>query len=84
MGELGKVVEEKEKALRQMKAKNQEVDDQNSQLVNEVSSQISEANQKGIVKRRNLQENTSRIQRLQSQVSVKHFNLLSRESKSAW
>ena len=65
------MVEEKEKALRQIKAKNQELDDQNSQLVSEVSSQISEANQKGVVKRRSLQENTSRIQRLQSQVHVK-------------
>ena len=68
MGDFGRLVEEKDKALRQLKTKNQQVDDQNSHLINEVISQIAEADQKGKVKRRNLQENTSRIQRLQSQV----------------
>lgn len=68
MGDFGRLVEEKDKALRQLKTKNQQVDDQNSHLINEVISQIAEADQKGKVKRRSLQENTSRIQRLQSQV----------------
>ena len=78
MGDLEKAVEEKNKALKQMKAKNQKVDDQNMQLVSEVTSQISEANQKGIAKRRTLQENASRIQRLQSEVCVPASMLSSR------
>lgn len=76
MGDFGSLVEEKDKALRQLKTKNQQVDDQNSHLINEVISQIAEADQKGKVKRRNLQENTSRIQRLQSQVLLEALQRL--------
>ena len=68
MTEFGKHVDEKDAALRQMKQSNQQRDDENSQVIDEVTSQMNEATQKVQAKRRSLQENTNRVQRLQSQV----------------
>lgn len=68
MSEFEKFVEERDRDLRQMKAKNQQMDDENSQLIDGVTSQMSEASQRAQAKRRTLQENSSKLQRLQSQV----------------
>lgn len=68
MADFNKFVEEKDSALSQMRAKNQQNDDDNSHLIDEVTSRLTETKQKAEVKQRSRKENGRRIQHLQAQV----------------
>ena len=57
-----------EKEVQQLHSKNQQQDDEDSQLLDQVTAQITDATQKAKIKRQTLQDNEARIARLQHQV----------------
>ena len=65
-----------EKEVRQLRSKNQQQDDEDSQLLDQVTAQITDATQKTKIKRQTLQDNEARIARLQHQVMTANSSSL--------
>lgn len=71
MAELSEFVQKRDEDLGHTRSRNQQMDDDNSRLIDGVTAQVTEASQRAQAKRRSLQEGASKLQRLQSHVSLR-------------